>query len=95
LVVVSNKTKHECSVQTRSWTVGAKAISEGDNLTHLGVTCNSYSVLDTVIDGACRNLRGYLMGLFNIGLHQLGYILAHLSKYTSQVYYLVTCLVVS
>ena len=56
------------SNQTRTWTLGAEAISEGDNYTHLGVTCNKYSKLGTVIDGACRSLCGNLMALINIGL---------------------------
>ena len=44
-------------------------ISEADNYIHLGVTCNKYSKLGTVIDGACRSLRG---NLTNIGLHPNG-----------------------
>ena len=103
-------------------TLGTEAISEGDNYTHLGVTCNKYSKLGTVIDGACRSLRGNFMALINIGFHPNGlhpcssfkiyksivlpramygcelwssYTHAQLSKYTGQLFYLVSCMVVS
>jgi len=59
-------------------------ISEGDNYIHLGVTCNKYSKLGTVIDGACRSLRGNLMALINIKfryvLHFLYIILSLVSR---------------
>ena len=71
-IVVFNESNHEAQGQSRSWTMGADAVEEIAQYTHLGVLCDKRLNIDENIKQSCAKLRKTFFSLSNYGVHREG-----------------------
>ena len=72
-VMVANETKPKYLEHIRTWSLGGNNIEETESYTHLGVICNKYLNLNSIIEGSCKKLRSTFLSLINSGVYEDGF----------------------
>ena len=72
-VMVANETKPKYLESKRTWSLGGNIIEETESYTHLGVVCDKYLNLNSVIEESCKKIRNTFFSLINSGVYEDGF----------------------